>query len=170
MVSLVFHSLLTACSTRPTDRQAKADLQQWFERQWPGTVSVVEYRNTRGEGDDKTYTTYSQAKARFIKDTEGCVPTCCGDVCFDKLINGFRWTSKASDTLMLLKKEICLKCRGNRHTKKIIKGGHLKTHKGAGRGPAENRRASRVREGESLFPYLGAGKWMIRIHANAIIA
>lgn len=122
MCFLGISSLLMACSTRPTDRLAKADLQQWFERQWPGTVSVVEYRKTGGEGDDKTYTIYFRAKARFIKDTEGCVPTCCGDVCFDKLINGFRWTSKASDNPHVVKKGDLFEVQGKHTYKKNNKG------------------------------------------------
>lgn len=115
-------ALLAGCSSRPTGRQSRADLQKWFERQWPKTVSVVEYLKTRAEGDEKRYTIYFRARARFIKDTEGCVSTCCGDVCFDKLIYGFRWLSKKSDNPHVVQKEDLFEVDGKHTYKKTEKG------------------------------------------------
>jgi hypothetical protein len=97
-------ALFAGCSSRPVGGQSRADLQKWFERQWPKTISVVEYLQTRAEGDEKRYTIYFRARARFIKDTEGCVSTCCGDICFDKRIRGFRWLSKKSDNPHVVQK------------------------------------------------------------------
>ncbi len=118
MSFLVLSVFLTVCSTRPTDRRAKADLQQWFERQWPNSISVKEYRKIKEEGDDKTLTIYFHAQARFIKDTDGCVSTCCGDVCFDKLIDGFHWTKKGSENPRVVKKGDSFEVQGKQTYKK----------------------------------------------------
>lgn len=114
---LLVPAFLMACSTRPSERRAKADLQRWFDGRWPGTISVVAYQKTREEGDDKTYAIDFLAKARFIKDTQGCVQTCCGDVCFEKRITGFRWTSKASEDPHVVKKGDLFEVQG-KHTYK----------------------------------------------------
>ena len=115
-------ALFTGCLSRPTGRQSRADLQKWFERQWPKTISVVEYVTTRAEGDEKSYTIYFSARARFIKDTEGCVSTCCGDVCFDKLIDGFRWLTKKSDNPYVVQKGDLFEVEGKHTYKKTGKG------------------------------------------------
>ena len=122
MSFLIFASLFTACSTRPSDNRARADLQKWFDRQWPGTVSIVEYQTIKTEGDDNIYTIYYRSKARFIKDTQGCIATCCGDVCFDKLIDGFHWVSKASGNPHVVKKGDLFEVEGKHTYKKIGKG------------------------------------------------
>ena len=115
-------ALFTGCSSRPTERQSRADLQKWFEHQWPKTIFVVEYLKTRAEGDEKKYTIYFRARVRFIKDTEGCVSTCCGDVCFNKLVNGFRWTSKASGNPHIVQKGDLFEVEGKHTFKKTEKG------------------------------------------------
>ena len=83
---------------------------------------MVEYLQTRAEGDEKIYTIYFKARARFIRDTEGCVSTCCGDVCFDKLIRGFRWLSKKSDNPRVVQKNDLFEVEGKHTYKKTEKG------------------------------------------------
>ena len=97
-------ALFTACSSKPGNRQSKADLQKWFEHQWPKTMSVVEYTKTSDEGDENRYTIHFKARVKFIKDTQGCVTTCCGEVCLNMLIDGFRWLSKKSDIPRVVQK------------------------------------------------------------------
>ncbi len=94
---LAVPALLAGCSGMPTEGRARSDLQKWFDYRWPGTIAVEEYRTTKAEGDGSGCVIYYRAKARFLKDTEGCVSTCCGDVCFDRLISGFRWLAKKAD-------------------------------------------------------------------------
>jgi len=115
-------ALLISCSSRPNNRQSRADLQKWFERQWPKTIAVVEYLQTRAEGDEKTYTIYFRARARFIKDTQGCVSTCCGDFCFDKLIRGFHWLAKKSDNPRVVQKGDLFEVEGKHTYKRTEKG------------------------------------------------
>ena len=122
MSLLIISALFIACSTKPSERRSKADLQESFEIKWPGLISIVEYQKIRGEGNDKSYAIYYRAQARFIKDTQGCVQTCCGDVCFDKLINGFRWVSKASDNPHVVHKGDLFEVQGKRTYKKTDKG------------------------------------------------
>ena len=93
---LLILAILIGCTNKPSTRQSKFDLQKWFDSRWPNTLSIVEYHKTKEEGDDKRYTIYYQAKVKFGKDTTGCERTCCGEMCFDKLINGFRWLLKTS--------------------------------------------------------------------------
>ncbi len=114
--------LLGGCSSSPSDRRAKADLQKWFENRWPRTVLVMEYEAMNKKGDGRTCVIEYKAKGRFIKDTNGCVPTCCGDVCFDKLVGGFRWITKTSDNPHVIRKGDVFEMRGKNTYTKTVRG------------------------------------------------
>ncbi len=112
--------LLVGCSSMPSDREAKADLQQWFESRWPRTVLVTDYEAVNKARNGRIYIIEYRAKAKFIKDTYGCVPTCCGDVCFDKLVDGLRWITKASDNPHVIREGDIFETRGrNTYTKTV---------------------------------------------------
>lgn len=115
-------SVLAGCSAGPSERQVKADLQKWFDARWPSAVSVVTCRTTVGEGDDTRITFSYEATARFRKDAEGCVFTCCGEICFDKQIEGFRWLSKASDNRHVIRTGDAFEMRGTYSYKKSEHG------------------------------------------------
>jgi hypothetical protein len=118
---LVVAVLLAGCSSHPSDKQAKADLQKWFDSRWPSTVLIVEYEAVNKERNGRKYVLEYRAKGQFIKDTFGCVPTCCGDVCFDKLVDGMRWITKASDNPHDIRKGDFFETRGkNTYTKTVM--------------------------------------------------
>ncbi len=102
--SLVMAALFIGCSSGPSDRQAKDGLQKWFESRWPGAVLVMEHEVMNKARDGRKYVIEYRAKARFIKDAEGCMSTCCGDICIDKRVAGFRWITKASDNPHVIRK------------------------------------------------------------------
>ncbi len=103
-IVLFLSAILFACSPKPTARDSKADLQSWFEHQWPDTMSVVEYARTQTDGEGTKYTVHFKARVKFVKDTVACVSTCCGEVCLDRLIPGFHWLSKRSDIPRVVQK------------------------------------------------------------------
>ncbi len=108
------------CSSSPSDARAKADLQHWFNSRWPGTVQVVEYQAVKNTGSGRKIVLEYRARGQFMKDTYGCVQTCCGDVCFDKLVDGMRWISKASDNPHVIRKGDLFETRGrNTYTKTV---------------------------------------------------
>jgi hypothetical protein len=120
--SMVVAVSIIGCSLGPSDRMAKDDLQKWFEGRWPGTVLVIECEVVNKGRDGRKYVIEYRAKAQFIKDTEGCVPTCCGDVCFDKLVAGFRWITKASDNPHVIQKGDLFETRGRSTCTRTGKG------------------------------------------------
>ncbi len=125
--SLVVFSLMLVigsigCSSRPSDKQTRTDLQKWFDRRWPGTIHVVEYEAVSKERRGRKFVLEYQAKGQFIKDTSGCVPTCCGDVCFDKLVDGMRWIVKASDNPHVIRKGDLFATRGRNIYTKTVTG------------------------------------------------
>ncbi len=120
--SMILVVLLIGCSSRPSDKQAKEDLQKWFDSRWPRTVQVIEYEAVSKERNSRKYVLEYHAKAQFIKDTEGCVPTCCGDVCFDKLVDGMRWITKASDNPHVIRKGDLFETRGRNTYSKTMMG------------------------------------------------
>ena len=97
-------AVLAGCAYEPSAKQARSDLQEWLDNRWPDTIAIVEYHTTKEEGNDKTYTIYYRAKAKYRKDAAGCVRTCCGEVCIDRLISGFRWLSKTSPDPKVIQK------------------------------------------------------------------
>ncbi len=116
--SLVLAAIFMGCSSGPSDGQAKDGLQKWFESRWPGAVLVMEHEVMNKERDGGKYVIEYRAKAAFIKDTDGCVATCCGDVCIDKRVAGFRWIAKASDNPHVIRKGDLFETRGrNIYTK-----------------------------------------------------
>jgi hypothetical protein len=122
IILLFISNVVTGCSTKPTNKQAKYDLQKWFETRWPNTLSIIEYEKTKEEGDDKKHTIYYQAKVQFIKDTAGCERTCCGEICFDRLINEFRWVSKKSNDPNIIRKGDLFEMHGRDTFSKTEKG------------------------------------------------
>ncbi len=120
--SVILVVLLIGCSSRPSDKQAKEDLQKWFENRWPRTVQVIEYEAVSTERNGQKYVLEYRARGQFIKDTEGCVPTCCGDVCFDKLVDGMRWITKASDNPHVIRKGDLFETRGRNTYSKTMTG------------------------------------------------
>ncbi len=102
--SLVMAVLCIGCSFGPSDVQVKDELQKWFEGRWPGTILVAEYEVMNKERDGWKYVITYRAKAQFIKDADGCISTCCGDVCLDKLVAGFRWITRTSDNPHVIRK------------------------------------------------------------------
>ncbi len=103
--SCLLLTLFIGCSNHPTEKWARADLQNWLKNRWPGEVAIVEFANTGVAGDDGKYTVRYRAKARFLQNEQGCMTTCCGDVCIDKLFHGkFRWEIKASPDPRVIRK------------------------------------------------------------------
>ncbi len=120
VISLILAGSSIGCSSSPSDARAKADLQQWFNSRWPGTVQVVEYQTVKNTGSGLKIVLEYRARGQFMKDTEGCVQTCCGDVCFDKLVDGMRWISKVSDNPHVIRKGDLFETRGrNTYTKTV---------------------------------------------------
>ena len=98
---------ISGCSAGPSDRQARSDLQEWFDVRWPGAVTVEKYETVGRQGDKTTCIITYKARARFLRDMPGCVTTCCGDVCIDRLVDGFAWKTKASgDTRVIVKGDV----------------------------------------------------------------
>ncbi len=128
IVLMLILALLMGCAYKPSAKQAKSDLQEWLDSRWPDTISIVEYHTTKGEGNDKTYTIYYRAKAKYRKDAAGCVRTCCGEVCIDKLINGFRWLSKTSQDPKAIHKGDMFEMNGRDVFNKTEKGWVGETH------------------------------------------
>jgi len=118
----VISAFVCGCSSRPSERQTLSDLQKWFESRWPNTLSVVEYRQLSEEVDNGKYIVNYKAKVIFLKDTEGCVSTCCGDVCFDKRIEGFRWITKESQNPHIIRKGDLFEVEGRNAYHKNVKG------------------------------------------------
>ncbi len=106
--------LFAGCTSGPSDRQARADLQAWFESNWPGAVLVTEYATTNRAAVSGKYEIEYRAKGRFLRDTEGCVLTCCGPVCFDKRVDGLAWIAKASDNPHRIRKGDRFETRGKK--------------------------------------------------------
>jgi len=113
---------LSGCSSRPADKQPKADLQQWFESRWPGAILVVDYEALHKVRDDETCVIEYRAHARVIKDATGCLHTCCGDVCIDKLVDGFRWIKKSHDAPRAIRKGDLFEMQGKKRYAKTEKG------------------------------------------------
>ncbi len=120
--SVVTAILLMSCSPRLSDRQAKTDLQKTLESRWPGAVLVIDYETVKQEPDGPTCVVEYKAKARFIKDVNGCVQTCCGDICIDKMVQGFRWITKASDNPRVVRKGDLFETRGRKTYSKTEQG------------------------------------------------
>ncbi len=110
--SVLMAVLFLGCSLGPSDGQVKDDLQKWFDGRWPGTILVSEYEVMNKERDGWKYLITYRAKAHFIKDADGCIPTCCGDVCLDKQVAGFRWIRKTSDNPHVVQKGDIFETRG----------------------------------------------------------
>ncbi len=110
------------CSSRPAERQVRTELQQWFESRWPGVVRIVEYETLTRARDGETCVLEYRAKARVVKDASGCVPTCCGDVCIDRLVDGFRWIEKTHDSPRTIRKGDLFEMRGRKRYEKTEKG------------------------------------------------
>ena len=106
--------LCFGCTSRPSEQQAGVDLQKWFESRWPRTIAVMEYEVMNKKRDGEKYVIEYRAKARFIKDTSGCVLTCCGPVCFDKQVDGFKWITKASDNPHVVRTGDVFETRGKK--------------------------------------------------------
>ncbi len=106
---------LSGSSSKPSDRQAEADLQQWFESRWPGVFLIVDYETLQKMRDnDEACTIEYRAKVRAVKNASGCVQTCCGDVCIDKLVDGFRWITKTPDAPRIIRKGDLFEMRGKK--------------------------------------------------------
>ncbi len=119
--SAILIVLTIGCSSRPSDKQARADLQKWFDNRWPSTVLVVEYEAVAKERNGRKYVLEYRARGQFIKDTYGCIPTCCGDICFDKLVDGMQWITKASDNPHIIRKGDLFEMRGrNTYTRTVM--------------------------------------------------
>ncbi len=106
--------LLGSCSSEPSDRRARADLQKWFENRWSRTVVIMEHEVINKASSNGNYLVEYRAKARFIRDASGCVLTCCGEVCFDKLVDGFKWIEKTSGDPRVIRKGDTFETRGKR--------------------------------------------------------
>ncbi len=116
--SLAAAVVIVGCSSGPSDGRAKDDLQKWFDNRWPGAVLVLEYEAMNREQGQGTCVIAYKAKAQFIKDTDGCVKTCCGDVCIDRLVAGFRWITKESNDPRVIRKGDLFETMGkNTYTK-----------------------------------------------------
>lgn len=104
-MSALFLVLSSGCSDIPSEQRARADLETWLAARWPGELEVKDYANTGGAVEDGNFTVSYRVRARFVKDTRGCVTTCCGDVCIDKLFQGnFRWEFKSSPDPQIVRK------------------------------------------------------------------
>ncbi len=119
--SLAVAIALLGCSSR-SDRQAKADLQQWFDSRWPGAILVLEYEALNKVRDSGTCVIEYKAKARVIRDAGACVETCCGDVCIDRLVDGFRWIEKKSDIPRSMRKGDLFEMQGRKKYARDEKG------------------------------------------------
>ncbi len=114
--------LLLACSSELTDKQTRADLQKWFEGNWPGAILITEYATTNKDLVNGKFVIEYRAKGRFIRDTEGCVLTCCGPVCIDKRVDGLRWLTKASNNPQVIREGDLFETQGRKTYIKTIRG------------------------------------------------
>jgi len=122
IVLMFILAILTGCAYKPSTQQARSDLQKWFDSRWPNAISIVEYHATKEESNDKKYTIYYRAKAKYRKNAAGCVRTCCGEICIDRVINGFRWLSKASHDPNVIQKGDMFEMNGRAVFNKTEKG------------------------------------------------
>jgi hypothetical protein len=105
LYSFIFSTFLWGCSNHPSEKRAKADLQKWLDYRWPNEVMIVEYGIAGVSMTDKEYSLKYRAKARFLRDTQGCAESCCGNVGIDKLFDGhFHWESKAVPDPCIIRK------------------------------------------------------------------
>ncbi len=114
--------LLLGCSAELSDRQVRTDLQKWFEGNWPGSVLITEYVTTNKDFINGKFVIEYRAKGRFIKDTEGCVLTCCGPVCIDKRVDGLHWITKASGNPHIIREGDLFETRGRKTYSKTVRG------------------------------------------------
>ncbi len=114
IAALLAATLLLACASELPDRQMRADLQKWFDGNWPGSVLITEYTTTNKDLINGKFVIQYRAKGRFIKDTEGCVLTCCGPVCIDKRVDGFAWLTKTSNNPQIIREGDLFETRGRK--------------------------------------------------------
>ncbi len=121
-VSVLALTAFFGCTSRQADSQAKADLQQWFENRWPGVIQIVEYEAMNKARDGEDCVIEYRARARVVKDAGACVQTCCGDICIDRLVDGFRWIEKKPDAPRSLRKGDSFEMQGRKKYAKYEKG------------------------------------------------
>ncbi len=89
LLSILMLLITFGCSSKPSEAQAKAEYQDYLDKNWSNLLRVTKFQKVNGEGDSKKYILHWRAEIETLKDGEAYGK---GSWHFTAL-SGFKWMS-----------------------------------------------------------------------------